>query len=85
MMKKAKNKGGYQPNPSGHYNIDIIIRGIKCNVTIINDAYNKFRFEVKSKKTLSQEFLDYIGEYFEQEGFSEEARKHNLEWNQYGK
>ncbi len=79
-MKKAKNKGSYQPNPNGHYNIDIVIRGIKCNVRIINESYNKFKFEVTSKKTLSQQFLDYIGDYLQKEGFSEEARKHNLEW-----
>ena len=63
MMKKAKNKGGYQPNPSGHYNIDIIIRGIKCNVTIINDAYNKFRFVIciiSSNSFMNIEFGNFI-------------------------
>ena len=80
MMKKTKNKGSYPQNPKGHYNIDLTLRGVKCNVRIINESYNKFKLEVSSKKTLSEEFLTFIGEYLNQEGFNEEARKHNLEW-----
>lgn len=80
-MKKQKNKGGYPQNPNGYYNINITMRGIKCNVKIINESYNSFKLEVASKKTLTQEFLDFIGYYMQEEGFNEEARKYNLEWD----
>jgi hypothetical protein len=43
--------------------------------------YNSFKLEVASKKTLNQEFLDFIGYYMHEEGFNEEARKYNLEWD----
>ena len=79
-MKKEKNKGSYPQNPEGYYNVNLTLRGIKCNVKIINESYNKFKLEVMSKKTLSEDFLTFIGEYLSQEGFNEEARKHNLEW-----
>ena len=80
-MKKEKNKGSYPQNPKGFYTINLTLRGIKCKVKIINDSYNKFRIEVESKSILSDEFLDFIGQYMQNEGFNEEARKHNLEWN----
>jgi hypothetical protein len=80
-MKKEKNKGNYTQNPKGYYNVNLTLRGIRCNVKIINESYNKFKLEVQSKKILSDDFLKFIGEYLENEGFNEEARKHNLEWN----
>lgn len=79
-MKKEKNKGSYPQNPEGYYTVDLILRGIKCNIKIINESFNKFKLEVTSKKTLSKEFLTFIGEYLSNEGFNEEARKYNLKW-----
>jgi hypothetical protein len=76
---KSKNKS-YPPNPNGHYVVDLKIRGITCKVTIMNESFLEYKVEVKAKKELSQEFLNYIAKYMELEGFYDEAQKHNIFW-----
>jgi hypothetical protein len=79
MKKNIKNK--HPQNPKGYYNVNLVIRGVKCNVKIINESFNEYRVEVNAKQNLTQEFLNYIAYYMEKEGFYEEAQKHNLFWN----
>lgn len=80
-MKNAKNNRKYPQNPKGYYTVNITIQGKKCKVKIINESYIEYKLEVEARDKLSEEFLDFLAYYLQSEGFYEEARKYNLEWN----
>ncbi len=81
FMRNEKNNKKYQQNPEGYYTTNITIRGKRCRVKIINESCMEYKLEVESKDKLSEEFLDFLAYYLQTEGFYDEAKKHNLEWN----
>lgn len=81
FMRNAKNNRKYLQNPEGYYTTNITLRGKKCRVKIINESFIEYKLEVESKDKLPEEFLNFLAYYLQSEGFYDEAKKHNLEWN----
>lgn len=67
-------------NPEGPYQVKLVYKSIDCNIQIQSISEYEFDIRIKTNKRLNQCDLSGLKEYLEAEGFTNEARKHNLFW-----
>jgi hypothetical protein len=67
-------------NPEGPYRIKLTYKGIDCHIQMKSVSECEFDIRVKTNKKMSQADLMSLKEYLDAEGFTNEARKHNLLW-----
>jgi hypothetical protein len=67
-------------NPEGPYRIKLKYKGIDCHIQMKSISECEFDIRVKTNQKLEQSDLLGLKEYLDAEGFTNEARKHNLFW-----
>lgn len=67
-------------NPEGPYRVKLTYKGIDCHIQIKNINECEFDIRVKTNKKLNHSDLSGLKQYLDAEGFTNEARKHNLFW-----
>jgi len=67
-------------NPKGPYKIKLTYKGIECHIQIKSISEYEFDIRVKTNQKLNESDLAGLKEYLDAEGFTTEARKHNLFW-----
>jgi hypothetical protein len=67
-------------NPEGPYRIKLTYKGIECHIQMKSLSDCEFDIRVKTNKKMNQSDLVSLKEYLDAEGFTNEARKHNLFW-----
>lgn len=67
-------------NPKGPYRIKLTYKGIDCHIQMKSINEYEFDIRVKAKKPMQPSDLAGLREYLDAEGFTNEARKHNLMW-----
>jgi hypothetical protein len=67
-------------NPKGPYNLKFTFKGVDWDITIENIEENDYKVTAKSNKKVEPEMIDALKYYLQQEGFEEEAKKHNIYW-----
>lgn len=67
-------------NPEGPYRVKLTYRGIDCHIQMKNVSECEFDIRVKTKQPMNETDLMGLKQYLDAEGFTNEARKHNLFW-----
>jgi hypothetical protein len=67
-------------NPNGPYKIKLFYRGVDCFVQIKNITETELDIRVKTEKVLEETEMVGLMNYLNEEGFTNEAIKHNLFW-----
>lgn len=67
-------------NPEGPYKVKLTYKGIQCFIQMKNINENEFDIRVKTKSPMNSLQLASLKEYLDDEGFTNEATKHNLFW-----
>jgi hypothetical protein len=67
-------------NPQGPYRIKLTYKGIDCHIQMKSISECEFDIRVKTKQKMTESDLFGLKEYLDAEGFTNEARKHNLMW-----
>jgi hypothetical protein len=78
--KNKKTSKRLKQNPSGPYNFKFLFRGIDMDITIENIKIDEFKVTAKSNRTITSDTIEALKYYLSEEGFEEEATKHNLFW-----
>ena len=67
-------------NPQGPYRVKLIYKGIDCHIQMKSISEYEFDIRVKTKQKMTESDLFGLKYYLDAEGFTNEARKHNLMW-----
>ena len=78
-IKKPKRKR-IKTNPKGPYNLKFKFKSVNWDITIENVDENDYKVIAKSNVKVEPEMIEALKHYLQQEGFEEEAKKHNLYW-----
>lgn len=78
-LKKPKRKK-IRTNPSGPYNVRFQFKGVEWDITIENVTENDYKVTARSNIKVAENEIDVLKYYLQEEGFEEEAKKHNLLW-----
>jgi hypothetical protein len=79
-LKKPKQKN-FKTNPAGPYNVKFQFKNIEWDITIKNITENDYKVIARSNIKVDQDEIEILKYYLQEEGFEEEAKKHNLFWN----
>lgn len=80
MKEDDENVSKFVTNPSGPYKLDLLYKGIKYKIMIKNLSEYEFDIFVRSNKKITKNEIESLKRYLEEEGFNNEATKHNLFW-----
>lgn len=78
-LKKQKKKK-IKTNPSGPYNLKFQFKGVKWDITIENVTEDDYKVIARSDVKINESEIESLKYYLQEEGFEEEAKKHNLFW-----
>lgn len=80
VSKNKKRNPKLKTNPSGPYNFKFRFRGVNMDIIIQNIKIDEFKVTVKAHGEVNPELIESLKYYLSEEGFEEEATKHNLFW-----
>ena len=76
-VKKPKRKN-IKTNPSGPYNVKFKFKNVEWDITIENISEDDYKVTARSSIKVDEKEIDILKYYLQEEGFEEEAQKHNL-------
>jgi hypothetical protein len=78
--KGVKKPKKLKTNPSGPYNVKFKFKNIEWNISIENVTDNDYQVTARSNVKVDENEIEILKNYLQEEGFEEEAKKHNLYW-----
>jgi len=80
VSKNKKRNPKLKTNPSGPYNFKFLFRGVHMDITIQNIKIDEFKVTARSNGEVNPSLIESLKYYLTEEGFEEEATRHNLFW-----